>query len=50
MCLIDVAETFTQHVLGTRMAFAAASANAELLAQLGHGRHACINRLMDLAF
>jgi hypothetical protein len=50
MCLGGVVETFAQDVLGARVTFAAASANAELRAQLGHGRQPCIDCLVNLAF
>lgn len=50
MCLRGVIQAFSQDGFGTGVAFAAARANTELLAQLGHGCHACIDRLMNLAF
>ena len=47
---MGIAQAFAQDVFGAGMAFAAASANTELLAKLGHGGHACVHCLMNLAF
>ena len=45
-----VFKTFAQHGLCAGVAFAAAGADAQLLAQLRHGRHACFYGTADLAF
>jgi hypothetical protein len=48
--LRGVGDRFAQHLLGVRMAFSAAGADTELVAQLRHAFDAAIDGLLDFAF